>query len=165
MNRIGLGGGCHWCTEAVFQILNGVTKVEQGFIASKLEQRQFCEAVILHFEPGTICLFELIEIHLNTHNCSSTRSLRKGYCSAIYVFDPEQEMVAHQILEKLRKKFKEEIITQVLQFQKFKPSPEKYRNYYFKDPKRPFCQTYITPKIHKLEEHFPENLIYKSGDQ
>ena len=60
--KIALGGGCHWCTEAVFQSLIGVHKVEQGFVASTDENTSFSEAVIVHFSPEAISLQTLIEI-------------------------------------------------------------------------------------------------------
>ena len=65
--KIALGGGCHWCTEAVFQSLKGVEKVNQGYVASTGENNWFSEAVIVHFNDEIITLKTLIEIHLHTH--------------------------------------------------------------------------------------------------
>ncbi|MEM9546265.1 MAG: peptide-methionine (S)-S-oxide reductase [Bacteroidota bacterium] len=80
--KVGFGGGCHWCTEAVFQSLNGVTEVEQGWIASK-EAPLLSEAVIVHYDEKIIDLTILIEIHLRTHSATSSHSMRSKYRSAI----------------------------------------------------------------------------------
>lgn len=76
IQKIGLGGGCHWCTEAVFQSLIGIEKVEQGFIASTEEYNTFSEAVIVHFDSEVISAKTLIEIHLYTHKSTSQHSMR-----------------------------------------------------------------------------------------
>ena len=65
--KIGLGGGCHWCTEAVFEAVKGVTETKQGFIASEGDAANFSEAVIVVFDPEQVSLEKLIEIHLVTH--------------------------------------------------------------------------------------------------
>jgi peptide methionine sulfoxide reductase MsrA len=66
-SKIGLGGGCHWCTEGVFESLLGVTCVNQGWIASNGENSDYSEAVEVYFDPAVISLADLIEIHLHTH--------------------------------------------------------------------------------------------------
>ncbi len=90
MEKIGFGGGCHWCTEAVFQALIGVEKVEQGWIASEGENDSFSEAVIVHFDESTIDLSTLTAIHLFTHSCTSEHSMWKKYRSAVYTFSNKQ---------------------------------------------------------------------------
>ena len=65
ISKIGFGGGCHWCTEAVFQSLKGVLKVEQGWVSSTKENDAFSEAVIVHFNYNIISIKELTEIHLH----------------------------------------------------------------------------------------------------
>ena len=76
MVKIGFGGGCHWCTEAVFQSLIGVETVEQGYIASEDDMTSFSEAIIVHFNQEEITLKALIEIHLFTHKSTSNHSMR-----------------------------------------------------------------------------------------
>lgn len=89
IQKIGFGGGCHWCTEAVFQNLKGVNHVAQGWIASDENNTAFSEAVVVEFNPPKINLKTLIEIHLATHKSTSNHSMRKKYRSAIYVFSKE----------------------------------------------------------------------------
>ncbi|WP_423818394.1 peptide-methionine (S)-S-oxide reductase [Salinimicrobium sp. TIG7-5_MAKvit] len=107
MNKIGLGGGCHWCTEAVFQSVEGVLKVEQGYIASNAPANTFSEAVIVHYLPKRANLEWLLEVHLHTHNSTSNHSFRDKYRSAVYFFSSEDEVEIRKILKKLQQQFKD----------------------------------------------------------
>ena len=156
MNRIAFGGGCHWCTEAVFQTLKGVKKVEQGWIASTGNHSSFSEAVIVHFDPNVISLKKLIEIHLNTHKSTSNHSMRKKYRSAVYTFSEEDIHASKAIIEYFQKEFDHQIITQVYPFKAFKASPKEIQNYYLSNPSKPFCKTYIEPKLKLLSLKFSE---------
>ncbi|PWH82612.1 peptide methionine sulfoxide reductase [Algibacter marinivivus] len=154
LQRIGFGGGCHWCTEAVFQSLHGVINVQQGWIASDGENNTFSEAVIIDYDARLIPLDVLIEIHLHTHKSTSAHSMRKKYRSAIYVFRKEDEEITKDILESYQSKFNNKLITQVLPYSEFKPSREAITNYYFKNPQKPFCKTFINPKLKLLLKKF-----------
>ncbi|MHA6279768.1 peptide-methionine (S)-S-oxide reductase [Salinimicrobium sp. CAU 1759] len=158
--KIGLGGGCHWCTEAVFQAVEGVTKVEQGYISSDPPADDFSEAVIVHYLPKKVKLKRLLEIHLHTHNSTSNHSFRKKYRSAVYCFSSEPEKKAKEILEVLQKQFEEKLVTQVLNVREFKASRESIQNYYRKNPDAPFCKRYIEPKLMFLERN---SLISRKG--
>lgn len=150
IQKIGFGGGCHWCTEAVFQSLLGVTKVQQGFIASEGENNSLSEAVIVHFDVSQISLNDLIEIHLRTHKSTSKHSMRSKYRSAVYYFNTEQEKEATEILREQQVNFNKSIITKVIPFCNFKESDELFQNYYFSNPEKPFCETHIHPKLSLL---------------
>lgn len=152
--RIGFGGGCHWCTEAVFQSLIGVESVEQGWIASEGEARAFSEAVVVHFDTSQITLETLVEIHLHTHKSTSEHSMRKKYRSAVYYFDAQQYYTVNQILNDFRSDFDNQLITQVLPYIKFKPSGKDLENYYYRNPKKPFCKSFIDPKLRLLLSTF-----------
>lgn len=157
MKKIGLGGGCHWCTEAVFQSTAGVEKVEQGYIASEGDASEFSEAVIVHYPSKKAFLEQLIRIHLHTHNATSNHSFRRKYRSAIYCFSTEDAAEAKRILEKLQEEFSEAIVTQVLPFRSFKASREDIQNYYKKHPEAPFCKRYIEPKLEVLRSRFKKD--------
>lgn len=157
-NKIGFGGGCHWCTEAVFQHLKGVTQVEQGWIASTDEDATFSEAVIVSFNENEIDLPTLIEIHLHTHKSTSNHSFRKKYRSAIYTFSEAQEQISHQIVDSLQASFNHQLITKVLPFIEFKASREDIQNYYKKNPTKPFCEIFINPKLKILMSKFSKQV-------
>ncbi len=155
INKIGFGGGCHWCTEAVFQSLLGVKKVAQGWISSEVNG-SFSEAVLVHFDQEQIDLQTLIAIHLHTHSSTGNHALRVKYRSAVYIFTDEQSVLAKQILLALKNDFEQPIITKVLPFHTFKLNNESYLDYYYKNPTQPFCQTYIHPKLSLLLEEYAQ---------
>lgn len=154
MNQIGFGGGCHWCTEAVFQSLIGVSGVAQGFVAPKGQVDDFSEAVVVGYDANQIDLKTLVEIHLLTHNSTKNHSMREKYRSAIYVYDKKNFNIAVAILQDLQKDFTEPIITQVFYIGQFKSSEAQFHNYYYANPQRPFCERYISPKLTLLRERF-----------
>ena len=153
-SKIALGGGCHWCTEAVFQSLKGVEKVEQGYVASTGENDTFSEAVIINFNPGSISLDTLIEIHLHTHKSTSDHSMREKYRSAVYVFSEEQKESSENIIQGFQKEFDDKLITSVYTFKRFQASREEILDYYYENPDKPFCKKFIDPKLKLLQQKF-----------
>jgi peptide-methionine (S)-S-oxide reductase len=119
---VGLGGGCHWCTEAVFQVLRGVQQVDQGFICSSPPDDTWSEAVRVQFDPELIDLARMIDIYLHTHASTSQHSMRAKYRSAIYVNSPQQERQVKAILGAMQGDFSEPLVTRVLPLVGFKPS-------------------------------------------
>jgi len=156
--KVGFGGGCHWCTEAVFQSLKGVSKVEQGWIASTEGNDSFSEAVMVHFDGAKIDLATLTAIHLYTHSCTSAHSMRKKYRSAVYTFSKDQADAAVTIINDLQPEFDKPILTKVLPFQAFKENQELYQNYYQKNAGNQFCERYINPKFSLLMKRFSEQV-------
>lgn len=154
IEKIAVGGGCHWCTEAVFQSLIGVEKVEQGYVASVNENHDFSEGIIIHFNSKLITLETLIEIHLYTHRSRSNHSMRTKYRSAIYTFSERQKNECEIILKNFKNLFEGELVTKVYTFHSFKESRDMIQNYYQKNPEKPFCKTYIAPKLRLLLKRF-----------
>lgn len=165
IQRIGLGGGCHWCTEGVFVSLRGVIEVEQGWIAAPAPDDTFSEAVIVHYDPTTITAGQLMGVHLETHASTKDHGLRYRYRSAIYAFSVVDQLRFAKVLQRLSTEFSEPLVTRVLPFGAFRPSPPKYQDYYRTDPERPFCQTYISPKLRRLRQRRPELLQAAVRDQ
>jgi len=157
MNKIAFGGGCHWCTEAIFQSLKGVSKVEQGWVSSTLESATTpSEAVIVHFDASLISLEILTEVHLFTHNATSNHNFRQKYRSAIYTFFKAQQVEVEKILKEKQKLFEKPLVTKVYPFGEFKLNAEQYLNYYKNNPEKPFCTVRIEPKLRVLLERFSE---------
>ena len=150
IERIGLGGGCHWCTEAVFQSLPGVGHVDQGFLRSIAPNESLSEGVVVHFDPAVIALADLVEAHLHTHASTSAHSMRHKYRSAVYAFDDAQARNARKAIADLQSQFDAPLITRVLPFVGFEASDARFRNYFASDPDRPFCRTHIAPKLARL---------------
>jgi len=159
LQQIGLGGGCHWCTEAVFESLKGVKQVTQGFIGSIGAYHSFSEAIIITFNPDIISLKDIIHIHLITHKSMANHSFRKKYRSAIYYFENTQQQNIKQTLAEFQPKFEAPIITLTLPFREFLPSRDELLHYYKKNPKKPFCKKYILPKLEVLKEKHGQHVI------
>lgn len=159
IKTIGLGGGCHWCTEAVFQSVRGVVRVEQGYIAAKEPYDSLSEGILVHHNEQLVSLDILIDIHLRTHKSTSQHSMRDTYRSAIYALEKGSFMRATQILKKQQATFDNLLVTKVLHFKKFEPSREEITDYYVKDPNKPFCQRYIQPKLEFLAAHYDTHLV------
>jgi peptide-methionine (S)-S-oxide reductase len=156
--RIGLGGGCHWCTEAVFQAIAGISTVDQGFIRSDPPEDAWSEAVLVTFDPEALPLEVLIEIHLRTHSSTSRHKLRGKYRSAVYVYDAGTGVKVGRILRDLQRGFDEPLVTSVLTLADFKASDDRFRNYYASGPERPFCKSYIDPKLALLRKDYGKML-------
>ena len=96
----------------------------------------------------------LLEVHLRTHASTSAHSLRGKYRSAVYVGSEGEAGEVRDALAGLQKGFAEPLVTQVLPDRGFRLSEERFRDYYRTDPERPFCRTYIDPKLAMLRREF-----------
>ena len=147
---LGLGGGCHWCTEGVFSVLKGISHLEQGWLSSTPPDQEFSEGILLTFDPGVISVEDIIQIHLQTHSSQSQHSRRNQYRSAVY-YQSEGELNELRAMFSRLQKPSESFITKLLPLVKFKPQGnENYKNYYLSKPEKPFCKTHIDPKIKYL---------------
>lgn len=145
--KIGLGGGCHWCTEGVFASLKGIEQVEQGWISATDLPEKMSEAVIVHFNPEIITLHDIMEIHLMTHSSSSAHNMRDKYRSAVYAFDENQFTEANMLLSRFREIWDRELITELLYFHSFKNNSPEFIDYFLTRPDAVFCERYIHPKL------------------
>ncbi|MEL6567384.1 MAG: peptide-methionine (S)-S-oxide reductase [Pseudomonadota bacterium] len=157
--KVGFGGGCHWCTEAVFQTLRGVSRVDQGFCRSEAPHDGWSEAVIVYFDPDTIAFDVLIAVHLRTHAATSAHKMRGKYRSAIYVSDEIQAQAATLALAREQPAFDAPLVTLVLRHRGFRPSQPQFQNYYATRPDRPFCKTYIDPKLAMIRQRFAAQTV------
>jgi peptide-methionine (S)-S-oxide reductase len=157
--KIGLGGGCHWCTEGVFRSVRGVREVKQGWIASESPNQEFSEAVLIQFNPEEINLPLLIAIHLHSHSCTADHVFRRKYRSAIYVFNAAQKAESLSVIKAVQKDFDQPILTKVLAFVAFKENKEEFLDYYYKNPDLPFCTKYIAPKLNALKDRFQKRIL------
>ena len=156
LSTLTLGGGCHWCTEAVFDHLRGVSRVEQGFARSDPPADGWSEAARVTYDPEVIPLSVLLDIHLRTHASTSDHSMRGKYRSAVYVGDDGAE--ARDALARLQSGFDAPLVTQVLPLRAFRLNDAKFLAYYRTDPERPFCRTHIDPKLAMLRREYGERV-------
>jgi peptide-methionine (S)-S-oxide reductase len=144
--QIGLGGGCHWCTEAVMQVVPGVIQVTQGYVASVFPFDTLSEAVLVNFNRN-IDLELLLDVHLETHVSTVLHSRSAIYRSAIYCMFESQIEEVKLIISSLSRKRNKNYITAILPLVEFKASRESLQGYYKTRPQSPFCKQYIEPKL------------------
>ncbi len=172
---ITLGGGCFWCTEAVFRRVQGIKKVTPGYSGGNIEEPTYekvltgttghAEVVQITFDTNSISLREVLEIFFSTHDPTTLN--RQGadigtqYRSVVFYHNDEQRKTVIKLIEELNnsKTWKDPIVTQVQPFTKFYESEEYHLNYYEKHGNQPYCRLVINPKIRKLNTRFKDKLV------
>lgn len=172
------GSGCFWCTEAIFQKLNGVINVTPGYSGGKRENPSYdqvcsgatghAEVINIQFDQEKISFEELLEVFWKTHDPTTLN--RQGadvgtqYRSVIFYHDERQKELAEQYKKKLNEAgiFDKPIVTEVSPFQKFYPAEKYHQDYYNNNPAQPYCSFVITPKLKKFNEVFKEKLVNSS---
>lgn len=166
------GGGCFWCTEAVFEMLKGVTGTEPGYAGGNVANPTYekvCEGTTGHAEvlkveynPSVIPLSKLLEIFFIMHD--PTQLNRQGadvgtqYRSIILYTNPEQKEEITAFIPKMQKKFDKPIVTEVKRLDKFYVAEEYHKHYYDNNPFNPYCSIVIGPKISKVKKLFAADM-------
>ena len=161
-----LGGGCFWCLEAVFETFKGVHSVVSGYSGGKTPNptyKEVCngdtehaEVVQIEYDPAEISYDKILEIFWLTHDPTTLN--RQGpdsgtqYRSVIYYHDDNQKGIAEKSKAAAQKDFKDPIVTEIAKLQKFYPAEEYHQDYYRRNPNKPYCAIYITPKLQKLQK-------------
>lgn len=168
-----LGGGCFWCTEAVFQEVKGVEKVISGYsggtVPGKPTYREICsgltghaEVIQLEFDPSVVTLKDLLIIFMTTHDPTTLN--RQGadvgtqYRSVIFYQNEAQEMVANQVVSEVQAYFDNLIVTEISPLKIFFEAEEEHQNYYREHPSQGYCTYVIAPKLAKLREWYKDKL-------
>jgi peptide-methionine (S)-S-oxide reductase len=167
-----LGGGCFWCTEAVFQRVKGVTKVESGYAGGNvsspsyeqvvLEDTGHAEVVKVDYDDSVITLSNIIEIFLKTHDPTTLN--RQGndvgpqYRSVIFVSNEEETNIANEVIKKVSDEevYKDPIVTSVETLDTFYPAEEYHQNYFNQNSNQSYCRIVIDPKVKKFLDQFKE---------
>jgi len=170
-----LGGGCFWCTEAIFSEVKGVEKVEPGYAGGTVENptyEQVCtgttghaEVVQITFDPQVISYRQLLTIFFTIHD--PTTPNRQGedvgsqYRSIILYHSEEQRRVAEEVMEEVRRAKiwgDRPIVTELVPFKAFYRAEEYHHNYYRRNPEKPYCRLVIAPKLAKFRQHYLDML-------
>lgn len=169
------GSGCFWCSEAVFQRLKGVIKVESGYSGGRRENpsyEQVCsgatghaEVVQVTYDPEIISFEELLEVFWKTHDPTTLN--RQGadvgtqYRSVIFYYDDEQKNLAEKYKRKLDEAgiYENPIVTEISPLINFYKAEEYHQDYYNNNSSQPYCSFVITPKLEKFKKVFKEKLI------
>ncbi len=168
------GSGCFWCSEAVFNELRGVIKVEPGYSGGNVANPTYekvcadttghAEVAQVTFDPESVSYRELLEVFFSTHD--PTTPNRQGadmgsqYRSVIFYHDEVQGKAAQGIITELtiENAFRNPIVTEVAPFEAFYPAEDYHRDYYRRNSRQPYCQAVISPKLAKFRAHFKSKL-------
>jgi peptide-methionine (S)-S-oxide reductase len=167
-----LGGGCFWCTEAIYKNTEGVVDVTPGYSGGILVNPSYsdvcsgetghAEVVMIKFDREKIDLNKILDIFFKTHDPTTLN--RQGadigtqYRSVVfYTTEYQKKIVLEKINQlNLEKKFKHEIVTEVLPLSGFYKAEEYHLNYFNRNGNQPYCRFIIEPKIEKFKKYFPE---------
>lgn len=174
LELITLGAGCFWCTEAVFQRLEGVEKVVSGYAGGLIESptyKQICtgttghaEVINVYFDPKKVSLESLLEVFWATHD-PTTLNQQGGdvgpqYRSAVFYHNDYQRDIASRLKDELnaREVFDKPIVTEITAFTNFYPAEDYHQEYFNLNGMQPYCQFVVKPKVDKLKKYFAERL-------
>ncbi len=170
LSSITLGGGCFWCTEAVFVDVKGIADVESGYCNGHVLQpdyQQVCggntghnEVVKLVFDPSLISLREILEIFFVIHDPTTLN--RQGndsgtqYRSGIYFSTPDQQALANDLIHELTASgiYPQPVVTEVLPLTNYWPAEEYHQDYFEKNPGQGYCLAVAAPKVAKFRKTF-----------
>ena len=168
-----LGGGCFWCTEAVYQQIRGVLKVESGYSGGSVHQpsyEQICtgktghaEVVRLTYDPAIVSYRDLLEIFFTIHDPTTLN--RQGndvgtqYRSVIFFHDAQQQALALQVIKEMAMVWDDALVTEVSQAPMFYLAEEYHQNYFRQHPQQGYCSFVVAPKVAKARKTFASKLI------
>ncbi|MCM0044252.1 MAG: peptide-methionine (S)-S-oxide reductase MsrA [Burkholderiaceae bacterium] len=167
-----LGGGCFWCTEAVYQELHGVQSVESGYSGGHVVNptyEQICEGttghaevVRVHFDPALVSYRDVLEVFFTIHD--PTTPNRQGndigtqYRSVIYANSGEQMTTARQVIAEMAHVWDAPIVTELAEAPVFYRAEEYHQNYFVNHPLQSYCVFVVAPKVAKFRKVFAERV-------
>jgi peptide-methionine (S)-S-oxide reductase len=173
-----LAGGCFWCLEAVYDLIEGVYEVTSGYAGGAKANptyEQVCsgmtghaEVVQVAFDPSVISFKDLLDVFFTIHDPTTLN--RQGYDSgtqyrsAIFHHSPEQKATAEQTIRELTdaKLWEDPIVTQIEPLMAFYPAEDYHQEYFERNPNQSYCRAIVAPKVAKARSHFIQKLK-KSG--
>ncbi|MDD8017119.1 MAG: peptide-methionine (S)-S-oxide reductase MsrA [Bacteroidota bacterium] len=169
-----LGGGCFWCTEAIYQQLNGVIKVESGYSGGTVSNPSYeevctgrtnhAEVIQVTFNPAVLSYKELLNVFFHMHDPTTLN--RQGadvgtqYRSVIFYRSEEQKKAAYDVIKEVAsaKVWDDPIVTEVTPFSNFYKAENYHQNYYNEHSNQPYCRMVINPKLSKFRREFSSKL-------
>lgn len=164
------GGGCFWCTEAIFQNLKGVISVSSGYAGGTKDDPTYAEVSAgrtghaevnrIEFDPAVIGYETLLEVFFNLHDPTTLNrqggDVGEQYRSVIFYATEEQKRIAESHIKKLtaQKIFGSPIVTELKPLTKFYPAESYHQNYYWNNQDMPYCRLVISPKLTKLRRQY-----------
>ncbi len=172
METATLGGGCFWCTEAIFQRLKGVSSVVSGYSGGDMDKPNYdqvssgktghAEVIQINFDPKLISYSDILEVFFKTHDPTTMNQqgadIGTQYRSVIFYHDDKQKSQAEELIKKLATNYSQPIVTQLKPFTNFYQAENYHQDYYNLNHDKPYCQLVIDPKIQKLYKEFKDKV-------
>lgn len=172
MRSVVFGGGCFWCTEAVFQMLKGVSKVESGYAGGKTVNPSYgqvsmgntghAEVVRITYDPQAISYKDLLTIFFGTHDPTTVNrqgnDVGEQYRSVIFYAEQWEKEEAEAMIQELNKTIHDgtRVVTRLEPLSQFFPAESYHKDYFKNNPGERYCQLIIEPKIEHLRERFAQ---------
>lgn len=170
--QIVLGGGCFWCTEATYQLVEGVESAVPGYAGGKSTAPNYwnihdagyghAEVVQITFNPDVISLKDILGIFWVIHDPTTLNQqgndMGPAYRSIILFSSEAQKKIINQSITEAQKVWDNEIVTEVAPLKKFFQAEPEHLNFYKNNPQLGYCQVIINPKLAKLRAKFAEKL-------
>ena len=174
LEKATLGGGCFWCTEAVYQQLKGVVSVSPGYSGGHVKNPTYeevcqgttghAEVVQISFNPSEVSFDEILEVFFEVHDATTLN--RQGadvgtqYRSVIFYHSEEQKQAALKAIEKLNagKFLPKPVVTEVASYTQFYEAEGYHKNYFSRNPNQPYCRMVVSPKVQKFQKMFKERI-------
>lgn len=165
-----LGGGCFWCLEAVYLEMNGVQKVESGYMGGHVEDptyEQVCggrtghvEVVQVTFDPELASFREVLEVFFAIHDPTTLdrqgNDIGTQYRSVIFYHDDRQRLAAEEVIRELKSEIP--VVTAVEPAGVFYKAEDYHQDYFRNHPYQPYCTFVVAPKVKKFREKFGAQL-------
>lgn len=172
MERIILGGGCFWCLEAGFLMINGITGVVSGYAGGSAEDANYksvsqgttdhAEVVLVTFNPSIISINDALDVFWALHNPTTLdrqgNDLGPQYKSVIFYVNKEQKTIAEDSIKQVQRLWDDPVVTELLPLEKFYPAEDYHQRYFAKNPTASYCQIVINPKLLKLKQKFAASI-------
>jgi len=177
METATLGGGCFWCTEAIYKNLDGVIRVVPGYSGGEVKNpsyREVCtgttghaEVVQVTFDTSVISFAEILEVFFETHDPTSLN--RQGadvgsqYRSVIFYHSEVQKQTAEKVIKDMgeKKVYGRPIVTELAPAGTFYEAEDYHKDYFSQNKNQPYCRFVIVPKVEKFRKVFPDKLKKK----
>lgn len=166
------GGGCFWCTEAVFQTLKGVSKVEPGYAGGAMASPTYervsngdtghAEVIRISYDPSAITLNDLLIVFFGSHDPTTLNrqgaDVGEQYRSVIFYGNDEEKEAAERTAKEIQESLKDgaSVVTQILPLDTFYPAEEYHKEYFANNTNASYCQLVIEPKVEKVRKRFAE---------
>ncbi|OHB20341.1 MAG: peptide-methionine (S)-S-oxide reductase [Parcubacteria group bacterium RIFCSPHIGHO2_01_FULL_56_18] len=166
------GGGCFWCTEAVFKMLKGVVHVEPGYAGGVIANPRYeqvsvgdtghAEVIRVTYDPKRLSYDDLLTVFFGSHDPTTPdrqgNDIGEQYRSVIFYQDEDEKATAERIIKEVNESLTDgtRVVTQLVPLSDFYPAEDYHKDYFANNKSAPYCQLIIEPKVEKVRKRFAE---------